>query len=63
MDFSQFEREFTTSEKLRAFMYHVYIVTLGGIFEPEKYDIYVDTFNKFMEYKKQQRQGAQADSE
>ena len=53
MKFEDFEREFSTSEKMRTFLYHLYMVTLGLVFEPEKSKNYTEAFDEFIEYRKQ----------
>jgi hypothetical protein len=55
MNFEDFEREFSSSEKLKAFLYHLYMVTFAMILEPEKHKNYVETFDEFIEYRKQQQ--------
>ena len=52
MDLTEFERKFTTTEKLRAFLYHVYMCTVGTVFEPEKHEEYIKVFEEYNKWRK-----------
>lgn len=42
---------FSTTEKLKAFLYHIGMVMFGPILCPEKHQEYIDVFEKFVNMK------------
>ena len=59
IDFTQFEREFSTSEKLKAFLYHVYMATVGHFVDEDGYNNYMRTFDEFLKYQEQKKKGSE----
>jgi hypothetical protein len=51
IDFTKHERRYTCWERMRAFTYHVWILTFGAILTPTKSKQYVEVFDEFIKSK------------
>jgi len=50
-NFDEFERAFSASEKLRAFLYHLYMTTVGEWLSPAKHEEYIKVFEEFKKWR------------
>lgn len=52
IDFTKYERKYSGWERLKAFTYHCYILTIGAVVQPKKSKKYVEVFDEFIKQKK-----------
>jgi hypothetical protein len=50
-DFTKYERRYTGWERIKAFAFHCYILTLGAIVQPSKSKKYIEVFDEFIKSK------------
>jgi len=52
IDFTKYERRYSGCERLKAFVSHLYFLTLGAIVQPKKSKQYIEVFDEFIKQKK-----------
>lgn len=51
IDFDKFQQKYSECDKFKSFLYHLYIITVGAIIQPDKHKQYVAVFDEFVKQK------------